>query len=350
MNRYNDDMEQLEHEAEAYYDDYLPELYEDEFDELEDMDDEYEYDPYYEDDPYEYDLEYDGYDDYDGYDEYYEEDYGYPPQPLSYADSYIPAYEGAAFEDDGYDSYVGKSIGRINPNDRTITVTVINTGATPAEAIIFGANENAAQPVGITVNVQESSHAEVREDSKSNPFTIMGMKMTVSDPLQLDNILKLVERSSAGKFERHVYQPRSATSPQNFNGNMIDDNTFEFEVTGKKSIRLDINPGVTVVFTFTIVARANMSNVLRGRNVAEMSRAPRKTGLPQIDLLQQRRRLPFGMHAARRRGRPVRGYRTHRPPQARTYRPSRPPRSPRPPRRRRRFRIFPFRRRRLIRR
>ena len=38
-----------------------------------------------------------------------------------------------------------------------------------------------------------------------------------------------------------------------------------------------------------------MGNVLGGQNVAEISNMPRATGLPQIDLMQQRPQPVFGM-------------------------------------------------------
>ncbi|MCB0375257.1 MAG: hypothetical protein KDD04_05000, partial [Sinomicrobium sp.] len=92
-----------------------------------------------------------------------------------------------------------------------------------------------------------------------------------------------------------VYQPRNATSPQNFDPLLIDDHSFEMNVTGQDSLRFTIGAGVTVVFTFTIKARANMGNLLKGSNVAELSRAPRTTGLPQIDLLRAKKPTAFGL-------------------------------------------------------
>ena len=120
------------------------------------------------------------------------------------------------------------------------------------------------------------------------------MKMSVSNPLQFDNVLKVTRRTATGSNTVRVYQPRNATSPQNFSQQLIDDAAFEMDVTGQDSLRLLIKDGVTVVFTFTIKARANMGNLLRGNNVAELSRAPRTTGLPQLDLLQRKKKKSRG--------------------------------------------------------
>ena len=194
-----------------------------------------------------------------------------------------------------YDNYTTTSIGKIDPNDRTLTVVVKNTSGADAQAILFGGNEEAAQPAGVTVTVEESSHKEVREESKANPFKIRGMKLSVSNPLQFDNVLKIVKRTAAGSNTERVYQPRNATSPQNFTQTLIDDDNFEMDVTGQDSLRVLAKDGVIMVFTFTIKARANMGNLLKGNNVAELSNVPRTTGLPQIDLLRKRNNGVFGI-------------------------------------------------------
>ena len=258
---YDDELRRYEEEAEDRYDDYDDE-YEDDF-----YEDEYE-DDFYEDDE----------------DDFYEEEDDYAT--VEYIDDDEDDYDGY---DDSYDSYTS-NVGKIDANDRTLTIVVSNTSDADAEAIIFGGNESAAQADGVAVVVEESSHKEVREESKGNPFKIAGMKMSVSNPLQFDNVLKVTRRTATGSNTARVYQPRNATSPQNFTQQLIDDAAFEMDVTGQDSLRLTVKAQATVVFTFTIRARANMGNLLKGNNVAELSQAPRTTGLPQLDLLQQKKK------------------------------------------------------------
>lgn len=279
---YEDELDRYEDDAEDRYDDY----------------DDHDEDEFYDEDEDDFDTGFGGYEDEDGYyddeDDFFgeEEEIEYLPM-MDDHDSYDEY-------DDGYDSYKGSSIGKIDPNDRTLTIVVSNAGGADAEAILFGGNESAAQPAGVNIVVEESSHREVREESKANPFKIAGMKMSVSNPLQFDNVLKVSRRTATGSNTVRVYQPRNATSPQNFTQSLIDDAAFEMDVTGQDSLRLLIKDGVTVVFTFTIKARANMGNLLKGNNVAELSKAPRTTGLPQLDLMQQKKR---------RRGKPRRAVR-----------------------------------------
>ena len=241
----------------------------------------------------------DRYDDYSGYQEeyfdtgfegnedtYYDDDYG--------EDHYVEEMDG------DYDDYKASSIGRIDPNDRTLTVVVKNTSDKDQDVEIFGAYRNVQPIAGVTIEVAESSHQEVRAESMSNPFLIEGMKMSVSDPLQFDNVLNIVTRTATGSHASKVFQPRNSTSPQNFSSNMIDTN-FSMEVTGQNALKFKAKKGATIVFTFTIKARANMANLLKGRNVAELSTTPRTTGLPQIDLLRKRSVPAFGMKPPRKK-------------------------------------------------
>lgn len=253
----------------------------------------------------------DQYDDYDSYDDDEEDDFdsGFEGLEDGYDDDYEDEYDDydeGEYDDDGYDDYTKSSIGKIDPNDRTLTVVVTNKSGAAAEAVIFGGNAEAPQPNGLVVDIEESSHKEVREESKSNPFKIAGMKYSVSSPLQFDNVLRIDRRTASGSKTTRVYQPRNATSPQNFTQSLIDDDNFEMDVTGQDSLRVVVEDGVTAVFTFTIKARANLGNLLKGSNVAELSRAPRTTGLPQLDLARRKRPTALGLRRrSRRRRRPV---------------------------------------------
>jgi len=269
---YNDELMRYEQAAEDQFDDYDNEIYEEEDD---------------------FDTGFEGLE--EEYDDYEEE----------YDDDDDDLYDGYDDEQD-YDDYMRSSIGQIDPNDRTLTVVIKNGSGASAEAVIFGGNAERAQPAGVTVNIEESSHKEVREESKSNPFKIAGMKYSVSNALQFDNVLRIDRKTASGSKTTRVYQPRNATSPQNFTQQLIDDDNFEMDVTGQDSLNVVIEDGVTAVFTFTIKARANLGNLLKGRNVAELSRVPRTTGLPQLDLIRRRRPTALGMRPKPRRIRRVR--------------------------------------------
>ena len=254
MKDYNDELMRYEEDAENQYDDY---------------DHEEDYDDY--DDEDDFDTGFEGLE--DGYDDEFEDEY----------DDYDDYADEVEYEDD-YDDYTAATVGKIDPNDRTLTVVITNKSGAAAEANVFGGNREAAQPNGVTVEIEESSHKEVREESKANPFKISGMKYSVSNPLQFDNVLRVERRTASGSKTTRVYQPRNATSPQNFTQTLIDDDNFEMDVTGQDSLQIMVEDGVTAVFTFTIKARANLGNLLKGQNVAELSRAPRTTPPPLFAL------------------------------------------------------------------
>ncbi len=250
----------------------------------------------------------DRYDDFDDrFEEYDEEEDHYDTGLEGMEDDYA-SYEDEPEEEDtymeyeeDYDDYRRSTLSKIDPNDRTLTVTVNNTTDEEKIATIFGGNKEVQQPDGVTVEVGESSHKEVREESKANPFRIVGLKYSVSDALQFDNVLKIVNKTASGTITTRVWQPRNSSSPQNFDKNMVDSGGFAMNVSGQSSIELTINPQTKAVFTFTIRVRANMGNLLNGRNVAELSRTPRATGLPQLDMMHQRRPRVLGRRIKRRK-------------------------------------------------
>lgn len=263
----HDELERYERDGEERFDNFGG--YEGDFEDSEHFED----DQYYE--------EYE--DDYDGYEEDFE---------------YVTEYED---DQDDYDGYSVNQVGRLDPNDTTYTFVINNTGNTEEEVVLFGANENLPPPSSgtVSVDVAESSHSEVREESKANPFTIVGMKMFVTNLEQFDNVLNLYERTSGGRVTTHVVQPRNYQSPANQDKYLIHALDFEFEVTGKSSLRFLVKPGKTS-FTFNISNRTNIGNVLQGKSVAEVNTKPQATGVPSIDMQRMPNPARLGRPARRK--------------------------------------------------
>ena len=247
-----------------------------------------------------YDEEDDFYDDEDSFEtglDGLEEDEFYDDE-----DEFIEEIEYMDDEDDfddyadesEFDEYKSSSIGKIDSNDRTLTFVVQNTTQNPLRATLFAANQGASlvQPDGLTVNVSESSHSIVRNEIFSGAFVIKGVKMSVTQQSQFDQVINITDRNATGTNSSRVWQPRTSTSPQNLNSLLIDASTQEFEVRVSTDLNFIVLPETSVVFTFNVLARVNMGNLLKGKNVAEISRTPRITGLPQLDLLQRKKRRP----------------------------------------------------------
>ena len=145
-----EDLMAYQEEAEDQFDDYYQEDYEDNFDTGYEGNDDF----------YEEEFEH-----YDGYD-----DFVTPHYSSDEFGDFEERYDSfvSVEEDDDFDSFKKATIGKIDANDRTLTIVVTNKSGSAAEAIIFGANEGSGQPAGVRVDVQESSHGEVREESKNH--------------------------------------------------------------------------------------------------------------------------------------------------------------------------------------
>jgi hypothetical protein len=177
----------------------------------------------------------------------------------------------------------------LDPNDRTWTFSVTNGSSTVGvTAIIFGANYDLTDTrntaAGVTVTVSESTHLQVKTETLSQPVRILGMKMTVVSATQFANVLNLYDLKSTGAEEKRIWQPLNYRSAQNQISTQIDAPSFELLVKPSTRIEFTINKSETVTFTFTIVQKALLDNVLRNTSVIAGTNQPGPTGLPQIDM------------------------------------------------------------------
>ena len=176
----------------------------------------------------------------------------------------------------------------LDPNDRTLTITVVNASVSQiANVMIFGsvkdltdANKNS----NVTITVAESSHLEVKTELLQNPFRILGLKYTVTTAAQFSNALTLFEEASTGGLISRPFQPLNYRSAQNNITTQIDAPSFEFLVTSRNYFTFSIIGSETVTFTFTIVEKWNAKNTLRDGRTREVSRTQAPTGLPQLDM------------------------------------------------------------------
>lgn len=188
------------------------------------------------------------------------------------------------------DNYMGAAGNAqvLNPNDRTLTVTVVNASVSAiTNVMIFGtvkdltdANKNAA----VTITVAESSHLQVKTELLQNPFRILGLKYVVTTVAQFNNSLTLVEEKSTGSLHSVKWQPLNFRSAQNQITTQIDCASFEFLVTSNTYFTFTIAASETVTFTFTLVERFDAKAELRDGRTRQVSRTMAPTGLPQLDL------------------------------------------------------------------
>lgn len=176
----------------------------------------------------------------------------------------------------------------LDPNDRTLTITVVNANTTSTSSVvIFGSNNDltdASLPSGITVTVAESSHLQVKTELLSQPIRIYGLKYTVTTAAQFNNALTLVDKTATGALNQRIWQPLNFRSAQNNLTTQIDAPTFEMLVSASSYISFTMAASETVTFTFTIVEKYIQKNALRGAPEVAASNQMAPTGLPQIDM------------------------------------------------------------------
>jgi hypothetical protein len=197
------------------------------------------------------------------------------------------------FGDQNY-QYQGGATDVLDPNDRTMTISVVNaaTTAQTSNVRIFGsfydltdANLNS----NVTVTVAESSHLQVKSELLRGAYRIQGLKYSVSSSAtQFSNVLSIYSRNSTGALDRRLWQPLNYRSAQNQITTQIDAPTFELLLTPFVYMEFTINASETCTFTFTIVEKLSTDNIMMGRNVIKQSRFGAPTGLPQIDLKNPR--------------------------------------------------------------
>lgn len=176
----------------------------------------------------------------------------------------------------------------LDPNDRTWTVAVANASTASKTATIFGAAydlTDASLDANITITVSESTHLRLKTELLTQAVRILGMKMTVSSSAtQFSNVLSIYDLKSTGAEEKRLFQPLNYRSAQNQINTQIDAPSFELLLTPTVYIQFTVNGSETVTFTFTIVEKVLLHNLLRNSPVIAVSNRPAPTGLPQIDM------------------------------------------------------------------
>ncbi len=177
---------------------------------------------------------------------------------------------------------------QLDPNDRTWTVKIVNAATTAVSGvIIFGSVQDltdANKDSNITITVSESSHLKVKTELLTQAVRILGMKMTVTSATQFSNVVSLYDTKSTGAQELRLFQPLNYRSAQNQLTTQIDAPSFEILLTATTYMSLTVNASETVTFTFTIVEKVLIHNLLRNSPVVAVSNRPAPTGLPQIDM------------------------------------------------------------------
>ncbi len=190
----------------------------------------------------------------------------------------------------GQTSYADGSnaFSQLADSNKTLTVVCSNTltAAGDVNCIVFGAYEysGATQPnAGAVVTIDESSHAQVREQSKSQPFWINGLRMAVSDASQLGKLTLITYKNPSGDVTTKKFRPASYRTATQLTTTQIDAPNYTFGVSGETSMSVPVTNGQSVTWTLNIGGRFDASNLVEGTSpMAVANQKPLATGLVTV--------------------------------------------------------------------
>lgn len=179
-------------------------------------------------------------------------------------------------------------VGGLPDSDRTLNVIITNTGISTADAVLFDALGSGVQPAGITITIPNSSHDIVRNDLRSNPFLLAGMRIRTLTAPQMNEIWKIEEITPTGGATSNIFVPLTYDSAQNQRATAVDASTFQLPVTGRTKITIPVQAGESVTIIMTLRSRGNVGNILKGSASLDLSQTYAPTGLAPIDIAQNR--------------------------------------------------------------
>lgn len=190
---------------------------------------------------------------------------------------------------DQYNNLVGNGAMELSPNNRTITLTIVNAATTDKTVVLFDCSDptDAAKDANITITAgQGSTHVKMKWAILSGrSFMIMGMKMTATAAAQFANDLSVVRKVQlGGKSVTEYYTPNNDVSAQNNITTQVDAPAFKMLVDSESYISYTQKGSYTVTFTFTVKDILAPSNALNNLPTREVSNVAWNSGLPQITM------------------------------------------------------------------
>lgn len=168
----------------------------------------------------------------------------------------------------------------------TVVVTNTETSGAAITAIVFGANQYSGSTqanAGVTVTVQESSHAEARAASQTEPFWVNGLRYQVETAAQLNQTWTIQKRTSNGEIRSVIFRPNSFKTAYQNQSLQIDAPAYKFLVDGNTSIQVPVIANEEVTITLQLGGRFNAANAVQGASAIEVANQQQlATGLVQV--------------------------------------------------------------------
>jgi hypothetical protein len=202
----------------------------------------------------------------------------------------------------GQNNYIGESYANgqnapmggdvfsyLNDGNKYYTAVITNTETTgdAITAIVFGANQYSGSTqanAGVTVTIQESSHAEARAASQTEPFWVNGLRYRTSTTSQINNqVLTIQKRTSNGEINSVIFRPLSFLTSYQQQSLQVDAPGYKFLVDGNTSIQVPVEANTNCTLIMQLGGRFNAGNAVQGQSaLAVANQKELATGLVQV--------------------------------------------------------------------
>ncbi len=190
-----------------------------------------------------------------------------------------------------FSNYAGDAgaagVGMINPNNNTITYTIVNASNATGIYVLFGADQfgsavagvptTSTQSAFVSTSVQESSAAQVCRDTEKSPIYIAGCMISTSDVAQFNNqIFNIGWKSSSGASKGWVVSYAKFRNPANNQNTLLvaTPQQFSLLVDGMTNINGNIVAGCTLTYTFYLGGRLDPSQVYNDGPIVSLAGGP----------------------------------------------------------------------------
>jgi hypothetical protein len=159
-------------------------------------------------------------------------------------------------------------------------LNIANAGGATETAIIFGRNRFVGQPnfgsganITISMGVASVPYEQLLQQSASEPFEIVKVRLSSSSSTQLDQSMTFVKTDSNGQSAETPITVTSYLSPDQFQSTLRDID-FRMQIDGNSHVAYPVLAGQSVTMSVYIQAKVNIAKPLIGKGaVTEYSKA-----------------------------------------------------------------------------
>jgi hypothetical protein len=184
----------------------------------------------------------------------------------------------------------------MNPNARIITLVITNTTSTVKNVTILNPGDGSTPsvdsiPVGCSVTLAQGSYSRLLTETFNKPFQIKGMKYSVKDSSQFNNVIILGYRNALGTLSQNVLTPYAYRSNLQNIPTQLDIADFEFDVNIDSFVTIPVNGtdvvagGERIALTFYLRAQIQPSRAFYAQPDIAKSKEGFITGLPQQQIV-----------------------------------------------------------------